>query len=191
MGPAESASRRGFAALYRRRVWPIAVAWGVLVGLGAASIDTCDGPDVDPWVTGLRDRIMNFNALAAYAQRTHGPATACDGEVVDDFNGAKFGVVALTFGEDVTLTVQTFPPEASIVSFADASGFSDERGIRELLLAYTTDVGLRVDWSIPDVKQGDGTRVETYFDLHPGMNASVALHYSDATLTEIRVTLAL
>lgn len=151
----------------------------------------CEGPGVDPWVTGLRDRILNFNDLATHAVRSYGPPVACEGAVTDDFDGAKFGVVTLTFGADVRLSVETFPPEASIVSLSDAAGFDDERAIRELLLAYTTDVGLRVDWSIPDVRTDDGARVETYFDAHPGMNASVQLHYSDGSLTEVRVTLAL
>lgn len=153
--------------------------------------EPCDGPDADPWVATLRDRILNFNDLATHAIRRYGPPTACDGAVNSEFDGAKFGVVTLSFGEDVTLSVETFPPEASIVSFSDASGFDDETGMRELLVAYTEDVGLRVDWSIPDVSRGERTRVETYFDAHPGMNASVALHYTDGALTQIRVTLAL
>jgi len=153
--------------------------------------DPCDGAEADPWVAQLRDRILNFNDLAGHAIRRYGPPSACEGAVTDDFDGAKFGVVTLSFGDDVALSVETFPPEASIVSFSDTSGFDDERAMRELLLAYTEDVGLRVDWSIPDVRRDEGTRVETYFDAHPGMNASVALHYTDGALTQVKVTLAL
>ena len=155
------------------------------------AVDPCDGPGADPWVAQLRDRILNFNDLAVHAIGRYGPPSTCDGSVNDNFDGAKFGVVTLSFGDDVSLTVETFPPEASIVSFSDTSGFDDEREMRELLLAYTDDVGLRVDWSIPDVRRGEGTRVETYFDAHPGMNASVALHYTDGALTQIEVKLAL
>lgn len=173
-----------------------AVWWSVPVTAAAAVTpaevqDPCEATGTDPWVVGLRDRILNFNELAAHAVRRYGPPSACDGSVTDDYNGAKFGIVTLSFGDDVTLSVETFPPEASIVSFSDASGFDDERAMRELLLAYTADVGLRVDWSLPDVRRGEGTRVETYFDAHPGMNASVALHYTAGALTQIRVTLAL
>lgn len=157
---------------------------------GAGPVAPCDGPDVDPWVAGQRDRFVASNALVSFATERYGEPTACDGSVTTEFDGNKYGVVQLTFGPEVTLSVETMPPSVSITELRSADGLGDRAELQELLRRYAAEIGLEVDWATPEIEVDGDTRIERFWDPTPGLNASASLEYSGDLLVAIRLSLA-
>ena len=151
----------------------------------------CEGPDVDPWVTGLRDRALSSNQLAAYALERYGPLLHCTGLVTTEFDGAKFGIVRLEFTGGVILTIETMPPETSIVSLRAGAGFGDAGALRRVLEAYAAGAGLHIDWTAPTVTREGDERRATFWDPDPGLNASATLLFVQDTLVAVGVSMAL
>jgi hypothetical protein len=151
----------------------------------------CEGPGVDPWVTDLRDRVMRYNGLAQFAVERYGASTACEGAVTSEFDGAKFGRVVLTFGEGVTLAVETEPPESSSTTLRASGGFGEEAEVRALLREEATRGGLSIDWTTPEVRTEGAEVVHQFWDPEPGLNASASLIFLDGTLVGVRLSMAL
>lgn len=151
----------------------------------------CDGPDTDPWVKELRDRVLSFDELVAFAVAVYGAPLHCEGEVGSEFDGMKFGSVRLDFSEGASFEVETLPPESSVVSLSAPSGFVDEVLARQVLQVYTERIGVEIDWTAPETIDQGEKRVETFWDPDPGLNASASLVYAAGTLVELRFSLAL
>ena len=66
----------------------------------ADSKPACDGPNTDPWVKELRDSVLDFDELVAFAVGAYGAPLQCEGEVNAEFDGMKFG-----FGADPLRTL--------------------------------------------------------------------------------------
>lgn len=161
-------------------------------GLAARSVaEACDGPRADAWVADFRDRVLAHDRLAHFAVLHHGQPTACEGEVTSEFDGARFGVVVLTFSGGVTLEVETMPPEASITTLRAPSGFPDETGVREALQDHANGIGLAIDWTTPEVGSEGAEVVHAFRDPDPGLNASASLIYLDGELVAVRLSMAL
>ena len=158
-----------------------------LFGLAA----TCEGPGVDPWVGDLRDRVTAYNSLAHFAREQYGEPLACAGSVTTEFDGAKFGIVLLTFPGGVTLEVETMPPETSLVTLTHPAGFGDGVAVKEAVRAHTAGIGLAVDWEAPEESMEGDQVVRRFWDPDPGLNASASLYYSGGTLMAVRVSMAL
>jgi triacylglycerol lipase len=151
----------------------------------------CDGPDADPWVRELRDRILHFDELAGFAVESYGAPLTCEGAAATEFDGMKFGSLRLGFSERATFRVESMPPETSAVTLRAPSGFDDEAAARQVLKAYAADVGVEIDWTAPEVTiQGD-ERVETFWDPDPGLNGSASLVYAGGSLVALRFSMAL
>lgn len=150
----------------------------------------CEGAQVDPWVTQLRDRFLRFDELAHFAIETHGSPSSCDGSVTTEFDGAKFGVVLLTFEGGITLEVETMPPGVSRVTLRSPTGFDDEDSVRVALVSYALGTGLQIDWEVPTTATDGGERIESYWDPTPGLNASAALIFSEDALVAVRLGMA-
>jgi hypothetical protein len=154
--------------------------------------EPCDGPGVDPWIGELRDRVLSYDGLALWAVEAYGAPRSCDGAVTDEFDGAKFGAVTLGFADGVALTVQTMPPEVSIVSLRAPDGFADESAVLQSLRAYAAARGLAIDWDAPPETSVDGDgSTATYWDPEAGLNGSASVVTVDAMLVEVRVSMAL
>ena len=151
----------------------------------------CEGPDADPWVTGLRDRVMSLNQLVGYAVERYGPPLTCAGTVTSEFDGSKFGAVRLGFAEGVTFEVETMAPETSIVTLRASLGFDDEASARQILETYSSDFGLRIDWTAPTVTQQGDERVQSYWDPEAGLNGSASFLFLENTLVALRFSTAL
>jgi hypothetical protein len=152
----------------------------------------CDAADTDPFVGELRDRVLAYSGLAAHALDRHGPVVACVGAVSDDFDGMRFGGIALRFEGGVELEVTTHPPESSVSELRAPDGFADPDATIAALRAHVERIGLRIDWSAMEVETGpDGERIERYWDPEPGLNASASLSYADGRLVAVRVGMAL
>ncbi|HKJ01327.1 MAG TPA: hypothetical protein VJ997_02700 [Longimicrobiales bacterium] len=169
------------------------VSSGLLAGpavrrLGAPA---CDGQDVDPWVTELRDRVEAYNGLARFAQGRFGPPIACEGKVTAEFDGVRFGSLVLGYSGGVALSVETMPPETSIVVLSAAMGFDAEPLVVEALRAYALGVGLRLDWTHPEVTTTGDEVSETFWDPESGLNASASLIRSGGVLRSVRLAMAL
>jgi hypothetical protein len=161
---------------------------------GSASLpvtEACDGPGADAWVTDLRDRVLAHDRLAHFAVRLHGQPMACEGEATSELDGARFGVLALTFSGGVTLEVETMPPEASITTLRAPSGFPDETDVREALQDHANGIGLAIDWTTPEVGSEGAEVVHTFQGPDPGLNASASLIYLDGELVAVRLSMAL
>lgn len=151
----------------------------------------CEGPDADPWVAGLRDRTTEHDGLARWAVESYGPPIACDGAVTDEFDGASFGIVTLDFAGGVALTVETMPPEVSIVSLGAPAGFADPDGVLEVLRAYAAERGLSIPWDTPEETVTEGSRTTTsYRDPDMGLNGSAVVVLDGERLVEVRVMMA-
>jgi hypothetical protein len=92
-----------------------------------------DAPDQDPWVTGLRDRVVSGDDLAAFAAEFFGPHESCRGAVTTEFDGMKFGGIRLSYPSGATLLLETMPPEISRVVLRTDAGFDDEGAARQAL----------------------------------------------------------
>lgn len=161
-------------------------------GLPGGPAEPCDGPGVDPWIGELRDRVLSYNGLALWAVEAYGAPRSCDGAVTDEFDGAKFGAVTLGFADGVALTVQTMPPEVSIVSLRAPDGFADESAVLQSLRAYAAARGLSIDWDAPPETSVDGDEsTATYWDPEVGLNGSASVVTVDSVLVEVRVSMAL
>ena len=151
----------------------------------------CEGPDADPWVTGLHVRVMSLNQLVDYAVELYGPPLTCDGAVTAEFDGSKFGAVRLGFAEGVTFEVETMPLETSVVTLRAPLGFDDEASARQTLQAYSSDFGLRIDWTTPTVSEEDDERVQSFWDPNAGLNGSASFFFLEDTLVALRFSVAL
>lgn len=150
----------------------------------------CEGPEADPWVTELRNRVLSGDRLAAYAVERYGPPRRCEGAVTAEFDGAKFGSVRLDFADGVTFTVETQPPEASIVVLRAISGLGAAAAVRRVLEAYSAGLGLRIDWTVPAESRDGDERVQSFWDPEPGVNGSASLIFLGDTLVAVRVSMA-
>jgi hypothetical protein len=169
----------------------VTIELGVRFGDGGPA-EPCDDPGVDPWIGELRDRVLSYDGLALWAVEAYGAPTSCDGAVTDEFDGAQFGAVTLGFAEGVALTVETMPPEVSIVSLRAPGGFADESAVLQSLRAYTAARGLAIDWDAPPETSVDGDEsTATYWDPEAGLNGSASVVTVDAVLVEVRVSMAL
>lgn len=151
----------------------------------------CEGSGMDPWITDLRDRVMRYSGFAGFAVQSYGSPTACEGAITTEFDGAKFGRVVLTFGEGVTLAVETEPPESSSTTLRASGGFAEEAAVRALLREEATRRGLSIDWTTPEVRTEGAEVVHQFWDPEPGLNASASLIFLDGTLVGVRLSLAL
>lgn len=151
----------------------------------------CEGAGVDPWITDLRDRVMQYSGFADFAVQNYGPTTACEGAVTTEFDGAKFGRVVLAFGDGVTLAVETLPPESSITTLRASGGFRDEAEARTLLREQATRRGLSIDWTAPEIRTEGAEEVHQFWDPETGLNASASLIFRNDTLVGVRLSVAL
>jgi len=159
-----------------------------------ASTDTwpaCDGPDTDPWVIELRDRVLQFDLLAGFAVQSYGAPLTCEGAVTSQHDGMRFGSLRLGFSAGASLLVETMPPEASVATLRDPAGFEDEALARQTLEEYTERIGVEIDWTAPEVAAQNSERVERFRDPDAGLNASASLVYSGGSLVELRFSMAL
>lgn len=166
-------------------------ATSLLGGRSSWAQTRCDDPEADAWVTEMRDRVVSFDPIVAFAVEAYGPISNCHGTVTAEFDAMEFGTVEFDFSDGATYRLETMPPEMSVTTLADSSGFKDEPAIRELLEGYTSEIGLSVDWTSPEVETNGDVRVETYWDPDDGMNASARLVYSNDNLISLRISLAL
>ena len=108
-----------------------------------------------------------------------------------EFDGAKFGTLLLGFAEGVTFEVRTMPPESSVSTLSASSGFGDESLVREALRRYSTEIGLAIDWTTPEVTMEGDEVVHAFWDPEPGLNASASLIFAEDILVAVRVSVAL
>jgi len=155
------------------------------------NMPACDGPDADPWVTELRDRVLGFDELVAFAVAAYGAPLDCEGEVSTKFDGMEFGSVRLDFSEGVSFEVETLPPETSVATLSAPSGFADEVLARQVLQVYAERIGVEIAWTAPEIIDQGDERVETFWDLDSGLNASASHVYSGDSLVELRFSMAL
>lgn len=151
----------------------------------------CDGPDVDPWVSEIRDGVLSRDGLVHFAVEHYGAPTTCHGAVTAEFDGARFGTLQLGFAEEVTFEVQTMPPETTVEILRAPSGFGDERLVREALRRYTADLGTAIDWSAPEITSEGTEVVHTFWDPEPGLNTSARLIFTSGTLVAVGFSMAL
>ena len=151
----------------------------------------CDGPDEDPWVLELRERILQFDDLAGFAVESYGAPLTCEGAVTTEFDGMKYGSLRLGFSEGAGFQVETMPPEASVVTLRAPTGFEDEAQARQVLEGYADSIGLEIDWTAPEVTTEAGERTETFWDPDTGLNGSVSLIFADSSLVGLRLRMAL
>jgi hypothetical protein len=151
----------------------------------------CEGPDVDPWITEFRDRVLAYDGLARFAVGRYGSPIACEGTVTGEFDGANYGTLRLSFSGGVNLEVQSMPPEISITTLGAPAGFDDEAAVRQALEAHVRDIGLAIDWSEPELGTDGASVVHTFWDEDPGLNASASLVFENDRLVAVRVSMAL
>lgn len=151
----------------------------------------CEGPGVDPWITGFRDRVMAYDQLARFAEERFGVSTACEGTVTMEFDGAKFGTLLVRFPGGYSLKVVTMPIESSVVTLRADPAFSDESEIRGVLQDYVRGLGLSIDWTAPEEEVDGAEVVHRFWDPESGLNASASLIFSEGRLVAISVSMAL
>ena len=142
-------------------------------------------------MTELRDVVLDFDELVAFAVAAYGAPLECGGEVSTEFDGMKFGSVRLDFSEGVSFEVETLPPEASVATLSAPSGFADEVLARQVLQVYTERIGVEIDWTASEITDQEDERVETFRDPDSGLNASASHVYSGDSLVELRFSMAL
>jgi len=192
----ESAGRRSGRRRAARAGWLLGTL--LFVGAGPAGpsgqdrvLAPCDAPDVAPWVTRLRDRVLSFDRLALHAVELYGPPVTCEGAVTSEFDGVEFGVVRLGFAGGAWFEIETLPPEASIAILRSPAGFPDEDEARRVLAAYCDEVGVEIDWTVPATATDGVERIEAYTDPDDGLNASASFVFRDDTLIGLRLSLSL
>ena len=151
----------------------------------------CDGPDADPWVVELRDRVLAYDVLVGFAVESFGAPLTCEGAVTSEFDGMRFGSLRLSFSDGASLQIETMPPEASAVALRVPGGFADEAVARRGLEDYTERIGVEIDWTAPEVTVEGPSRVERFWDPDSGLNASASLVYSGVSLIGLRFSMAL
>lgn len=151
----------------------------------------CDGPDATSWVAAFRDRVLSYDALAAFAVAEFGAPVACEGDVTTEFDGADYGILVLTFGSGVSLRVETQPIETSIVTLRAPGGFEDPATVETALREYTEGIGVAIDWDAGRASAAGAETVTTYRDPDPGLNASAELLRSGPRLVAVRFAMAL
>ena len=159
--------------------------------VSAAGRPPCDGPDTDPWVKELRDRVLGFDELVAFAVAAYGAPLHCEGEVNAEFDDMRFGSVRLDFSEGASFEVEIMPPETSTATLSAPSGFADQVLARQVLQVYTERIGVEIDWTAPEITARGDERVETFWDPDPGLNASASHVYVGDSLIALRFTMAL
>ncbi len=83
------------------------------------------------------------------------------------------------------------PPESSVSTLRASSGFGDEGLVRRALRQYTSDIGLAIDWTTPEISMEGAEVVHVLWDPEPGLNASASLIFARGDLLAVRVSMAL
>lgn len=152
---------------------------------------TCEGVSVDPWVTGLHERVIAHDGLAQYAIDRFGAPVTCGGKITSVFDGVEFGTLDLGFANGAKLRVETLPPESSRVTLSVPSGFPDEQEAQQLIRTYVARVGVLIDWSRPIITRDGATTTERYESVDSGINAAVETTVVNGLLTKLQFSMAL
>ena len=146
--------------------------------------------DVEPWAADLAGRSLSYGALGRLATTWQGAPVSCEGAGDMEFEGRRFGTVTVAFGNGLAFSVWTFPPEGSVTRLTMDVGFDEPEVVTAVAREHAEGFGLRVDWSMPELSEEDGRRVETYWDPAPGLNASVSFVRDRGRLVEVRISAA-
>jgi hypothetical protein len=157
---------------------------------GGSKLEDCDDSSADPRLVEFQQRFLTTNELARYATERFGAPHSCLGAVTAESEYGSFGTVQLTFAGDATLTLETYPPEAGVVTLMVPAGFPDEQAARQLLREVLARTGLNVEWTRPEVTIDGSTRIERFWDPEPGLNGWGEWVITDGKLTALRYGMA-
>jgi len=91
----------------------------------------------------------------------------------------------------MTYTAESMPPETSAITLSALNGFPDEaKAIRQIKTATTQD-GLHVDWSKPNIEKSSDTEIKTFWDPAEGTNGRGFLSYRKGKLISVGFGMAL
>jgi len=148
--------------------------------------------DPDPWLEAVAERIRTRDDLFRQLVAGHGAPSSCKGGATQQFDTQTFGSISFEWRDGMTFTVQTFPPESSIIQLALQSGLSDRDSLVRQIQGYLRDRGISIDWATPRTQSTTAGRVLEFASASPGMNAQVTLEYDTKDrLVAIRIALAL
>ena len=157
----------------------------------AAAQHACDDPEADQWVKDVHGWTSSYDALAMYAVEVYGQPVQCVGQVTSEFDGVDYGLIHLDFAGGAVFEMETQPPETSIATLTDSSGFRDEVAVRDLLEKYAADIGVKIDWTTASVEEVEKERTVRFWDPEEGLNASATFVYREQRLVTARFSMAL
>ena len=163
----------------------------MVAALPATAQQRCDDPDADQWVHDVYGWTTSYDQLSMYAIEEYGQPTGCIGKVTSEFDGVEFGLVRMEFKGGAVFEIETQPPETSIATLTDSSGFRDEAAVRALLEKYAADIGVNIDWTTASVEEEEKERTVRFWDPVEGLNASATLVYREKRLVAARFSMAL
>lgn len=168
---------------------PLLISFLITSSAGA-QVD-CQNPDEARWVRDTYGWATSQDVLGLKAIEWYGGPTACLGQVKDTFDGVEFGDLRLDFENGAHFRIETYPPETSVTTLTDSSGFHDGAFVLSILKEYAARIGVHIDWTSPTVEEAEHLRVVTFWDPEDGLNASARMVYSDSVLISIGFSLAL
>lgn len=181
--------------------------WAVALGF-ALSITACqtpaeqagpaaclaNSPEAVDWTAQASSRAVTFDVLLADVVAREGRWKACRGELhsLGD-QGTGFGRLTYSFASGLTLTIESLPPESSVVTLRREAGLLTEADWVGMLKRYAAARGVPIDWSRPIVvKRTEGAATLRYEAAETGWNASAVIERgATGQLTGLSLSVAL
>jgi hypothetical protein len=152
----------------------------------------CSNVAKDPWLEAIAERIRTHDSLFRRLVAVHGPPSFCQGRSSQQFEGQSFGSVTFGWRHGLSFSVQTFPPESSIIQLSMRDGFSDKNDLLLQIQDSLEDRGITIDWARSRVRLTTTGWTEEFASASTDLNAQVTLDYdTDGRVLLVKISLAL
>ena len=160
-------------------------SWG-----GTAPLAPCEDVEAPDWVRSTWADLLRSDGLLRYGLDRFGPPLLCEGNVTDEFDGAPYGHVRVTFPEEAFFELETQPPAVRIATLRVPAGFHTPAEARRILAGYAASRGLDIQGIVPRQTTLGDERVEQFEGPDPGLNASAWLIYEGDRIVGLRLSMA-
>ncbi len=185
--------------MVRSRYWIIPlVILVILVVLESNSVSAIEdghvnseAPSDKTWGAEWKRRIESDD-LYRFAVSEFGEPTSSSARESIRFEGKRYGLLSLEFGDMATFQVRTWPSEASDVSLTVTGGFSNPKEALSALTQYASSLGFEIEWGDkPHCQQQSDVKICEFWERDTGGNAKAYRGYKGEVLVTIGVSYSL
>jgi hypothetical protein len=182
----------------------LVIIWSQLLLVGSYSSDLAAGQGTNNskssnltnangnWLESTKYRIQENSTLYRYMVSIYGPPSSYQGNATVVFEDRSFGLIEFKWIDKLIYSVQTLPPESSIIILRFNKGYSDKKKLFQQVQNYIRERGLQINWTKPQIIKNPSSYAENYVSQSTDVNANVIYEYNlQGLLVSVKITLAL